>query len=126
MNNYMKRRSGVCGTYVRPEDVDAYGEYVDHMEFDTQDLKKEETLLRIYKQDKNFPGNLNFLLDYLNDNVDNRIIPEDFGKFRMSCKQVCQINNSCHYCPNTFSMIYELLKNKKWVLNEIANTNTEE
>ena len=77
------------GQWVRPEDVPAYEPYVDTFEFKTDDLKKEETLLRIYSEDKNWPGNLNLLLDNLNYHVDNRGIPEDFGENRTKCRQRC-------------------------------------
>jgi len=33
-----------CGTYVRPEDIDVYAQYVDHFEFISNSLEKERTL----------------------------------------------------------------------------------
>lgn len=117
-NNYMKRRNGICGTYVRPEDVDAYAEYVDHMEFDTDDLRKEMALLNIYKE-KHWPGNLNILLTNLNENVDNRGFDEDFARKRISCYQSCQRDGRCHYCISQFKFVTTLLKNKENVAAEI-------
>ena len=85
VNGYMKRKNGICGTYVRPEDVELYSEYVDHMEFDTDgNLQKEMALLRVYKEG-HWPGNLNILLTYLGENVDNRGFDEDFAKNRLDC-----------------------------------------
>ena len=123
-NGYMKRRDGICGTYVRPEDVDAYSRYVDHMEFDTDgDLRKEITLLRIYKQDKHWPGNLNILLTYLNTNVDNRGFDEKFGRMRMNCYQACQRSASCHYCRSVFTFITTTLKHKDELAAQLEEVN---
>ena len=112
----MKRRNGICGTYVRPEDVDIYAQYVDHIEFVTDSLDKEEALLRIYRA-KNWPGNLNILLDYLNENVDNRGLPEDFGETRLQCGQKCQEGRNCHYCINAMRLVTTIKKNWAY-LNE--------
>lgn len=119
INGYMKRKNGICGTYVRPEDVDAYSEFVDHLEFDTDgDLRKEMTLLRIYKE-KYWPGNLNILLTYLGENVDNRGFDDDFAQYRMRCYQSCQRNGNCHYCQSVFSMITTILKHKTEIAAQI-------
>ena len=77
------------GQWVRPEDVVSYDPYVDVFDFDCSELKKEETLLHIYKENQNWPGNLNLLIDNLNYNVDNRGIPEEFGQARINCRQKC-------------------------------------
>lgn len=95
---YIPRENGIYGTWIRPEDVDTYGEWVDVLEFITDDLGKESTLLHIYKENKNWPGNLNLLLTNFNVNVDNRAIPEEIGKYRANCGQRCMVSNSCHFC----------------------------
>ena len=123
-NGYMKRADGVCGTYIRPEDVDLYSRYVDHIEFDTDgDLRKEMALLRIYKQDKHWPGNLNILLTYLNVNVDNRGFDEKFGQHRMNCYQSCQRNGNCHYCRSVFTFITTSLKHKTDIAQQLEEVN---
>jgi hypothetical protein len=88
--NHLIGRSGATGIYgqwVRPEDVEVYEEYVSTLEFDNvlQDLKKESTLLHVYKDNVEWPGNLNLLFDNFGINVDNRAIPEDLGETRMNC-----------------------------------------
>ena len=117
-NNYMKRKNGICGTYVRPEDVEIYAEYVSHMEFVTDSLETEHTLYKIYAQQKHWPGNLNLLLTGLGLSVDNRgfeIIPnvgddpKAFAHRRIKCGQKCQNKPySCHYCEETFRFIRTL------------------
>lgn len=126
INGYMKRKNGICGTYIRPEDIDIYADFVDHIEFDTQnDLRKEMTLLKIYKE-KYWPGNLNILLDYLEENVDNRGFDEDFALNRINCRQVCQRNGTCHYCETTFALITTILKNKNDIAQQIRETSETE
>lgn len=127
-NNYMPRKEGVCGTYVRPEDVEIYSEYVDHMEFDTDHLQKEATLWNVYNEGR-WPGNLNLLLDYLVENVDNRglnILPsfeeKVFAKRRINCGQRCQEDSgNCHFCYSVFKLVNAIDKNKDWILAQTEN-----
>lgn len=114
-NNYMTRLNGICGTYVRPEDVPIYEQYITHLEFDTDNLRTERTLLEVYTQ-QSWPGNLNLLLTSLNIDVDNRglsILPIDegddqyyFARRRISCQQKCQRDpHLCHFCPLAISLV---------------------
>ena len=114
-NSFLPRENGICGTYIRPEDVDVYSAYIDHFEFDTNNsIKKEYALYKIYVRDKEWKGNLNILLTNLNANVDNRgfeLIPNDeddekaFAHRRMTCGQKCQNISPCNFCSNTFQLI---------------------
>ena len=72
LNNHLPHEHGICGTYIRPEDIDEYAKYVDHIEFNTETLSQELTLINIYQNKKEWPGNLNLLLNNLHANVDNR------------------------------------------------------
>ena len=51
-NDGLDRVDGVCGTWIRPEDIDAYGEYVTAVEFEDCNQKKEQAMYRIYAEDK--------------------------------------------------------------------------
>ena len=95
---YIPRNNGLYGTWVRPEDIEVYEEYVDVCDFVSYELSKEATLLHIYKDTKEWPGNLNFLLTNFNINVDNRLFPKDFGERRANCGLRCMENGTCHYC----------------------------
>ena len=124
-NNNLPQENGICGPYVRPEDIDLYSTFVDHFEFDSDNsIKKEYTLYKIYTKDKNWPGNLNLLLTNLNVDVDNRgfeVLPlEDeadeqqenktFATRRMQCGQVCQGTSSCRLCEKYFNLINVIQK----------------
>lgn len=99
---YIPRANGIYGTWVRPEDISAYEPYIDVFDFITDDLGKERTLFHVYKENGNWPGNLNLLLTNLNVNVDNRAIPEEIGKMRTTCGQRCMEGSHCHACENAF------------------------
>lgn len=113
-NNYLPHENGICGTYVRPEDIEAYSAYVDHFQFDENlSLKQEHTIYNIYTKDKAWPGNLNILLTNFNVDVDNRgfelVVDEDDDKFfahrRMTCGQKCQGVSPCSFCQKTINFI---------------------
>lgn len=98
-NDFIPREEGICGTYIRPEDVPVYEKYVDVLEFYTKnDWKKEASLFKIYKQDRGWPGNLNLLLTNLKYDVDNRGIPKEFPLARMQCRQSCMRGGTCKFC----------------------------
>ena len=72
-NSYLPHENGICGTYIRPEDVEVYSAYVDHFEFDENlSLKQEHTIYNIYTKNRAWLGNLNILLTNFNVDVDNR------------------------------------------------------
>ena len=109
------RFEALVGQWVRPEDVAAYEPYIDVMEFDISGdnrLKKEETLLHIYKDNKFWPGDLGLIIDDLNIHVDNRAIPDEFGERRINCEQKCERGGSCHFCDMAFQFAENLRKYK--------------
>lgn len=93
----------ITGQWIRPEDVDAYSEYISTIEFDgiSNNLQREETLLHIYKEVGSWPGNLNLILEEFNYNVDNRAIPEELVAVRMNCGQRCMRDGACRRCYNS-------------------------
>ena len=117
-NNYIPRDNGIVGTYVRPEDVEYYSKYISHMEFRTNDLEKERTLVKIYKRGY-WPGNLNLLLNKLNYDIDNRGFDEQFAERRINCHQKCQ-EGRCHYCDIIFSLITNIDRNQDWLREQLS------
>lgn len=103
---------GMCGQWVRPEDADAYAQYVRCFEFDNVDLKQEEVLLHVYKENREWPGNLNLLIQRLNFNVDNRAIPEDLCPARMNCGQKCWSGSGCQLCVRALYFAENIRKEK--------------
>ena len=114
---YIPRAEGICGQWIRPEDVPHYEPYVNTFEFIAEDLEKERTLLKIYKDDCNWPGNLNLLITNLKHNIDNRAIPDEFGPLRVRCGQRCMKSGTCHYCYTAFRFA-ETLRNKHFEMRK--------
>lgn len=107
---YIPREDGICGQWVRPEDTAVYEQYVDAYEFECDELKREQVLLHVYKDNGNWPGNLNLLLTNFGVNVDNRGIPEEIGEIRASCGQRCMTNGTCRFCINAVKFSETLRK----------------
>lgn len=95
---YIPRENGIYGSWIRPEDISVYEQYVDTFEFETNELKREQVLLHIYKDNGTWPGNLNLLFTNFNVNIDNRALPEEVGEVRSSCGQRCMQNGTCTFC----------------------------
>lgn len=107
--------------WVRPEDVKLYEPYIDVFEFEANELKKEETLLHVYKDNQNWPGNLNLLIDKLNYNVDNRAIPDEFGAARINCRQKCMSGGRCLLCKRALEFSEALRKERDRRKKEAVN-----
>lgn len=99
---YIPRENGICGQWIRPEDIKYYEPYVNAIEFAGVDLTAEKTLVKIYKNDQEWPGNLNALIKNLNYDVDSRALPDEFGQLRVRCGQRCMSIGTCHYCQSAF------------------------
>lgn len=100
------RDNGVAGTWVRPEDLAHYDEFMGGIavEFEDCNVKKEQALYRVYIKDKKWPGQLGLVVSDLNYIGSNLLIPNDFWERRINCRQRCKRDNSCHYCYTILSM----------------------
>lgn len=107
---YIPRENGIYGTWIRPEDIGVYEQYVDTFEFLGIDLSQEATLLHVYKDNGNWPGNLNILFKNFDIDVDNRAIPEEIGEFRANCGQRCMETSNCHFCETAIKFSNALRK----------------
>lgn len=101
----------ICGQWVRPEDVPLYSQ-VQCFEFENVDLKQEEVMLHVYKENQMWPGNLNLLIQGLDFNVDNRAIPDEFGQARITCGQKCWSTSGCHLCQIALQFAEQIRKEK--------------
>ena len=110
--DYMHHFNGICGFYIRPEDIPVYEEYINVITFDAKSLNQERRLFDIYHNDKNWPGNLNLLIKNLNADVDNRGIVEEFAKTRIKCQQKCMMGKPCRSCIMIFDYVNTIDRNK--------------
>lgn len=95
---FIPRDNGVCGSWIRPEDLELYEPYITAIEFEDCNIKKEQALFRIYAEQKSWPGDLGMIITNLNYPGINRMIPSELTKRRMNCGQRCQFNNHCKLC----------------------------
>ena len=98
---------GVCGSWIRPEDLEYLEKYIDAVEFEDCDLQKEQALYRIYAIEKNWPGRVDMLISNITTEATNRLIEPGFGMFRANCGQKCQENKRCNYCYNLLYLANE-------------------
>lgn len=110
---YIPRNDGICGQWVRPEDIEHYENGIYVFEFENANLEKERTLHHIYAEEKVWNGNLNLLITNLNINADNRAMPDEFGAMRSTCGQRCMVNGACHFCATAFKFEEMLRKIKR-------------
>lgn len=95
----LPRKEGVCGTWIRPDDLEEYEKYIDAIEFEDCDIKKEQALYRIYCERKTWPGELTEIITNLNYPGTNRLIPPGrLAQRRISCGLLCQKRPACQYC----------------------------
>ena len=83
--------------FIRPEDIQIYEKYVDVCEF----LYENEACLvylDIYKNKKEWFGNLAEIIDGLEINLDSRFILPKFGETRVKCGKRCFRGDPCHIC----------------------------
>lgn len=119
---YIPRKNCLYSDWIRPEDVQEYEKYVDALEFYTDNsLQRESVLFHIYAENKEWPGNLNLLINELHIDVDNRALPDDFGKIRSTCGMRCQENNSCHFCST--SMEFSTSIRNKYIMDRKKEDN---
>lgn len=100
----MTYNNGVCGTWIRPEDVPLYEKYgVDVIEF-FGELTPCQALYRIYAEQKKWPGDINMIIQDLDHPAVNRMIPPTLAEARISCGQKCMENGICHLCQRTLDL----------------------
>lgn len=104
LDDYRHPDLGVHGGWVRPEDVDAYADYVSTFEFGRQPLDREKTLLDIYQKDKEWPGDLNMIIQDLQVSATNRLIRPKESRKRMECGQRCEVSGVCRACDRLLEL----------------------
>ena len=116
---YFPHENGICGQWIRPEDVEVYEPYIEVLEFEDADLPKERALFRIYHDAHEWPGELNMLFTNFNHPGLNRLMPDkDLALRRTNCGQRCQAGGSCRLCeryiwlaqPQVIEDLYEKAK----------------
>ena len=93
--------------WVRPEDIDFYSQYVDVCEF-FGTVEQIPTLLKIYKEDKQWFGLLNEIIIGLKTPLDSRFTDPRFAEKRIRCGKSCRKSGKCKMCDLHVELSYVL------------------
>lgn len=111
VHSTVPRENGICGPWVRPEDVAMYDKFQETViEFPGCLPSKEQALYRIYAEQHQWPGAINMIIDNIDADCENRMLPTEFTEHRLNCRQRC---HSCHICPNMFRLARRLIGNNE-------------
>lgn len=88
---------GLKRFFIRPEDIQDYEEYVDVCDFFYEDATCLN-YFNIYKNMKEWFGNLKEIINGLDTDLDSRFILPRFGETRAKCGKRCFRGDPCHIC----------------------------
>lgn len=97
----LPHENGIHGTWIRPESIGLYEDFIDIIYFEDCDARKEQALYRLYILGQEWPGELNELITNLKASATNRMILNESMEKRLNCGQKC-VGGSCHICDTTF------------------------
>ena len=103
--SYVPRFDGICGQWIRPEDVSEYDRIPNAIiEFDAcPSPEVEEALYRIYAIEHKWAGPLSYLVQDIKNDALNRLMPDGLTNSRLNCRQKCQRpDETCRICPSAF------------------------
>lgn len=86
----------LIGFFIRPEDVGAYEDIIDVLEF--EGVEHQDTFYSIYAEQKSFIGNLNQCIYDFHGSVDNKGLISLFGERRKHCGRKCLKGGRCQRC----------------------------
>ena len=103
--------SAIKKFFIRPEDINAYEEYIDVIEFYDVD-KKIDIYYDVYKQKKKWFGRLDEIILDFNSDIDNKYIIPRFAEMRIKCGKNCLKGGSCRRCEIIEELSNNLEKTK--------------
>lgn len=107
------------GSWFRPEDLKDL-KALDVCEFQAENIYQEQALYRIYAERQEWPGRLSeIILDISDQDIMNRMLPPEFTKQRLNCRQACMNGGTCHYCEKIMSIAkMEYIKRAKDLIDK--------
>lgn len=96
--------------FIRPEDIDLYGQYVDVCEF-FGNTERINTTYEIYAKDKEWFGNLNELIISFNRKLDSRALVDIFSARRIKCGKKCMKGKPCNICDRAADLASTIREN---------------
>lgn len=98
------RPDGICGQWIRPEDMRLYDQYIDIFEFEFKTLKQEKALYKRYIELQEWPGSLKTIIMNFDAEGSNPMILPEVAKARLNCRQKCVTGGKCRICFNAVSL----------------------
>lgn len=111
---------GLKAFFIRPEDIDLYGEYIDVFEF-WKSVDNQSTLYEIYFHDREWNGNLREIIKGLKLDINSYyILGDEWAKRRIGCQKKCLKGKKCELCKRLvefaktleYSKDYEVFKRR--------------
>lgn len=101
---------GLKAFFIRPEDIDLYGGYIDVFEF-FNSVEEQNVLYEVYFHDKEWNGNLREIIKGLKKDMNSYyILGDQFGRTRISCQRKCIKGGSCKMCDRVIEFAESLEK----------------
>lgn len=95
--------NAIVSPYMRPEDQEMYEGRINILELSAETPEKEEALFRIYAEEGEWPGRIDFIIPLETDAV-NRMIPPEFAQVRYGCALGCLRGTCCRLCERYLKM----------------------
>lgn len=105
-----RKQKDIFSFFIRPEDIDIYGQYINIIEFDYTLDEQIKTYLKIYNIDKKWCGDLSEIISNLDLSIDNQTIIKQFAETRVKCKKDCIKGKPCQICNKIISLAETLQK----------------
>lgn len=96
-----KESDGLRSFFIRPEDVDSYGEYIDVIEFFAESEDQYDTFYKIYAKDKKWFGDLREIIIGLKTPLYSPSLFKFFGASRATCNRKCFKGRPCAVCERS-------------------------
>lgn len=103
--------------FIRPEDTIIYSQYIDCFEFyEIANVTNSEILYEIYKFDKKWDGDLQAIILFLNESINNYVFDDFWATHRIKCGKQCAKDGRCQICHKIIEM-NEKMTDKEIMLN---------
>ena len=100
--------SSLTKFFVRPEDLEVYAPFVSGFEFSGPN-NYQEVCYRAYTRGYWY-GNLREIIIGLDEDLDSRRLPAQYGEYRLNCKKRCMTGGKCTLCKTMKGFSEELEK----------------
>lgn len=99
-NDGFEREHGLHGTWILPQQIPMYKDYIDTIYFEDCDPAKERGLFRVYK-DYKWVGDIKDIISNFNVDGNNYLFSEETLTPRLNCRHKCEkIPGLCHICDS--------------------------